>query len=69
MLLVFILLIHHHYFALQILHLLYDKDILQEDAILKWTSEEGAEESNRVFVKQSEKFIQAFFSLFMICSL
>ncbi|XP_034699209.1 pre-mRNA-splicing factor ATP-dependent RNA helicase DEAH1-like [Vitis riparia] len=52
-----------------ILHLLYDKDILQEDAILKWASEEGAEESNRVFVKQSEKFIQAFFSLFMICSL
>ncbi|XP_034709636.1 translation initiation factor eIF-2B subunit epsilon [Vitis riparia] len=43
----------------QILHILYEKDILQEDAILKWASEkEGAEESDRVFVKQSEKFIQ-----------
>ncbi|KAJ9680368.1 hypothetical protein PVL29_019632 [Vitis rotundifolia] len=43
----------------EILHLLYEKDILQEDAILKWASEkEGAEESDKVFVKQSEKFIQ-----------
>uniref|UniRef100_A0A5B6ZZC6 Translation initiation factor eIF2B subunit epsilon n=1 Tax=Davidia involucrata TaxID=16924 RepID=A0A5B6ZZC6_DAVIN len=43
----------------QILHLLYDKDILQEEAILNWASEkEGADESDKVFVKQSEKFIQ-----------
>lgn len=44
---------------LQILHILYDKDILQEDAILRWADEkEGADESDKVFVRQSEKFIQ-----------
>ncbi|XAR52501.1 hypothetical protein NMG60_11020619 [Bertholletia excelsa] len=43
----------------QVLHLLYDKDILQEDAILNWASEKGgADESDKVFLKQSEKFIQ-----------
>lgn len=43
----------------RILHILYDKDILQEDAILRWADEkEGADESDKVFVKQSEKFIQ-----------
>ncbi|KAK9292183.1 hypothetical protein L1049_020143 [Liquidambar formosana] len=42
----------------QILHLLYDKDILQEEAILAWAAEkEGADESDKVFVKQSEQFI------------
>ncbi|KAJ8572957.1 hypothetical protein K7X08_009468 [Anisodus acutangulus] len=44
---------------LQVLHHLYDQDIIQEEAILDWASEkEGAEESDKVFVKQSEKFIQ-----------
>ncbi|OVA19098.1 Bacterial transferase hexapeptide repeat [Macleaya cordata] len=43
----------------QILHLLYDKDILTEDAIVSWASEkEGADESDKIFVKQSEAFIQ-----------
>lgn len=43
----------------QILHHLYDQDIIQEEAILDWASEkEGAEESDKIFVKQSEKFIQ-----------
>lgn len=43
----------------RILHILYDKDILQEDAILRWADEkEGADESDKVFVRQSEKFIQ-----------
>lgn len=43
----------------QILHLLYDKEIIQEEAILNWASEkEGADESDKIFVKQSEKFIQ-----------
>ncbi|KAJ6679149.1 TRANSLATION INITIATION FACTOR EIF-2B SUBUNIT EPSILON [Salix purpurea] len=43
----------------QILHLLYDKDILEEDAILRWADEKkDAEESDKVFVKQSEKLIQ-----------
>ncbi|KAK8476266.1 hypothetical protein V6N11_001681, partial [Hibiscus sabdariffa] len=42
-----------------VLHLLYDKDILQEDAILRWADEkEGADESDRMFLKRSEKFIQ-----------
>ncbi|KAK3023622.1 hypothetical protein RJ639_043890 [Escallonia herrerae] len=43
----------------QILHLLYEKDIIKEEAILSWAAEkEGADESDKVFVKQSEKFIQ-----------
>ncbi|KAJ4966567.1 hypothetical protein NE237_018416 [Protea cynaroides] len=43
----------------QILPLLYEKDILQEEAILSWASEkEGADESDKIFVKQSEAFIQ-----------
>jgi translation initiation factor eIF-2B subunit epsilon len=43
----------------QILHLLYDKDITQEEAILRWAAEkEGADESDKVFLKQSEQFIQ-----------
>nr|GLL39516.1 translation initiation factor eIF-2B subunit epsilon-like [Ipomoea trifida]GMD55934.1 translation initiation factor eIF-2B subunit epsilon-like [Ipomoea batatas] len=43
----------------KILDFLYDKEIIREEAILKWASEkEGAEESDKVFVKQSEKFIQ-----------
>ncbi|KAK4416769.1 Translation initiation factor eIF-2B subunit epsilon [Sesamum alatum] len=43
----------------QVLHLLYDKDILQEDAILNWASEkEEADESDKLFLKQAEKFIQ-----------
>ncbi|KAL1569435.1 translation initiation factor eIF-2B subunit epsilon isoform X2 [Salvia divinorum] len=43
----------------QILHLLYDKDILQEDGILRWESEkEQADESDKVFVKKAEKFLQ-----------
>lgn len=43
----------------RILHILYDKDILEEDAILRWADEkEGADESDKVFVRQSEKLIQ-----------
>ncbi|XP_047337894.1 translation initiation factor eIF-2B subunit epsilon [Impatiens glandulifera] len=43
----------------QVLHFLYDKDILQEDAILNWADEkEGADESDKVLVKQADKFIQ-----------
>lgn len=43
----------------KILLLLYDEDILQEEAILKWEAEkEGADESDRIFVKQSAKFLQ-----------
>ncbi|XP_051122313.1 uncharacterized protein LOC127245460 isoform X2 [Andrographis paniculata] len=43
----------------QILHVLYDKDILQEDAILNWAAEkQEADESDKVFLKQAEKFIQ-----------
>ncbi|KZV47254.1 translation initiation factor eIF-2B subunit epsilon [Dorcoceras hygrometricum] len=43
----------------QILPILYDKDILQEEAILSWAAEkEEADESDKVFLKQAEKFIQ-----------
>ncbi|KAJ7530687.1 hypothetical protein O6H91_14G015100 [Diphasiastrum complanatum] len=42
-----------------ILQLLYDKDLISEDAILSWAFEKkGADESDKVFVKQCEKFIQ-----------
>ncbi|WOL19902.1 translation initiation factor eIF-2B subunit epsilon isoform X1 [Canna indica] len=41
-----------------ILSYLYEKDVLSEDAILSWASEkEGADESDKIFVKQSEQFI------------
>nr|XP_043607455.1 translation initiation factor eIF-2B subunit epsilon [Erigeron canadensis] len=43
----------------RIMQLLYDQDIIQEDAILNWAKEkEDADESDKVFLKQSEKFIQ-----------
>ncbi|XP_073310206.1 uncharacterized protein [Primulina huaijiensis] len=43
----------------QILPILYDKDILQEEAILNWAAEkEEADESDKVLLKQAEKFIQ-----------
>ncbi|KAL1543317.1 translation initiation factor eIF-2B subunit epsilon isoform X2 [Salvia divinorum] len=43
----------------KILRLLYEKGILQEDAILRWESEkEHADESDKVFVKKAEKFLQ-----------
>lgn len=43
----------------RILHLLYDKDILSEESILSWASEKSlADESDKIFVKQAEKFIQ-----------
>ncbi|KAK4798811.1 hypothetical protein SAY86_031137 [Trapa natans] len=43
----------------KILCFLYDKDMISEDAILDWESEKNyADESDRVFVKQAEKFLQ-----------
>ncbi|XP_050225237.1 uncharacterized protein LOC126674774 [Mercurialis annua] len=43
----------------QILNVLYEKDIVDEDAILSWADEKkDAEESDKFFVMQSEKFIQ-----------
>ncbi|GMH10355.1 hypothetical protein Nepgr_012196 [Nepenthes gracilis] len=43
----------------QILHFLYTKDVIQEEAILSWASEkEGADEADKIFVKQSESLIQ-----------
>ncbi|KAG1338014.1 translation initiation factor eIF-2B subunit epsilon [Cocos nucifera] len=42
-----------------ILNHLYEKDILSEDAILSWAEEkEGADESDKIFVKQSEPFLK-----------
>jgi translation initiation factor eIF-2B subunit epsilon len=41
------------------LHMLYDIDVVSEDAINAWASEKQyADESDKVFLKQSEKFIQ-----------
>lgn len=38
---------------------LYDQEVLQEDAILRWDDEKkDADELDKVFVKQAEKFIQ-----------
>ncbi|XP_062221600.1 uncharacterized protein LOC133920954 [Phragmites australis] len=43
----------------KILPFLYDKEVVSEDAILRWAEEkEHADESDKVFVKQSEAFIQ-----------
>ncbi|KAK3418471.1 hypothetical protein EUGRSUZ_H04421 [Eucalyptus grandis] len=43
----------------QILHLLYEKDIITEEAIEDWESEKkDADEADRVFVKQAEIFLK-----------
>ncbi|KAL5993954.1 hypothetical protein ACLOJK_038311 [Asimina triloba] len=45
-------------FAL-VLHELYDKEIMSEDAILQWEAEkEGADEADKTFVRQSQQFLQ-----------
>ncbi|KAG0470226.1 hypothetical protein HPP92_016926 [Vanilla planifolia] len=42
-----------------ILSMLYEIEVISEDAILLWAQEkEGADESDRVFLKQSEQFIK-----------
>ncbi|KAL3838343.1 hypothetical protein ACJIZ3_022934 [Penstemon smallii] len=44
---------------MQILNLLYNNDILQEEAILNWASEkEEADEADKHFLKQAEELIQ-----------
>ncbi|CAH9100799.1 unnamed protein product [Cuscuta epithymum] len=49
---------YSHVFV-EILHVLYDQDIIPEEAILKWASErEEADESDKFYVKQAEKLIQ-----------
>jgi hypothetical protein len=49
------------WYGTQILPFLYDKEIVSEDAILRWAEEkEHADESDKVFVKQSEAFIQVY---------
>jgi hypothetical protein len=41
------------------LQVLYDKDVISEDAIMAWASEKrDADEIDKVFLKQSEPFIQ-----------
>ncbi|KAI3887383.1 hypothetical protein MKW92_050769 [Papaver armeniacum] len=43
----------------KILHVLYEKDIVTEEAILLWESEkEGADASDKIFVNQSQSLIQ-----------
>ncbi|KAL2622317.1 hypothetical protein R1flu_002522 [Riccia fluitans] len=42
-----------------VLQELYDKDVISEEAIIAWASEkQHADESDKIFVKQCEKFIQ-----------
>ncbi|CAN8316293.1 unnamed protein product [Cochlearia groenlandica] len=42
----------------QILHVLYEKDVLEEEAILRWAEEKAdADEADKVYLQQSEKFI------------
>ncbi|KAG6557805.1 hypothetical protein Mapa_000572 [Marchantia paleacea] len=42
-----------------VLQELYDKDVISEEAIIAWASEkQQADESDKVFVKQCERFIQ-----------
>ena len=43
----------------KVLEVLYEKEILNEEEILSWESEkQEADESDKVFLKQSEVFIQ-----------
>jgi hypothetical protein len=49
------------WYGAQVLPFLYDKEIVSEDAILRWAEEKKhADESDKVFVKQSEAFIQVY---------
>ncbi|KAF3576369.1 hypothetical protein DY000_02035281 [Brassica cretica] len=43
----------------QILHVLSEKDVVQEDAILRWAEEKAsADEADKVYLQQCESFIQ-----------
>lgn len=45
----------------QILPYLYDKEVIRELAIVRWAEEKGnADESNKVFIEQSDAFIQVY---------
>lgn len=45
-------------FLIQILYQLYDQEVIQEEAILRWDDEKTyADESDKIFVKQAETFI------------
>jgi len=52
--------------VLQILHLLYEKDIITEEAIEDWESEKkDADEADRVFVKQAEIFLKVCIRIYL----
>ena len=39
--------------------MLYDKDVVEEDAFLQWAQEkEHADEEDKVFLKKAERFIE-----------
>ena len=60
---------NHCYVLLQILWLLYDKEIIQEDAILKWDDEKkDADDIDKVFVKKSEEFIKVLVFIVLLSS-
>lgn len=45
--------------CLQLLEVLYDKDVLEEDAVLQWAQEkEHGDEEDKIFLKKAEKFIE-----------
>ena len=45
--------------SLQLLEVLYDKDVLEEDAVLQWAQEkEHGDEEDKIFLKKAEKFIE-----------
>ena len=47
---------------------LYNEDVVSEDAIMRWAEEkEHADESDKVFVKQSEAFIQVYIYVLHLC--
>lgn len=44
---------------MQVLEVLYDKDVVEEDAILQWAHEkEQGDEEDRVFLNKAHRFIE-----------
>lgn len=45
--------------GVQLLEVLYDKDVVEEDAFLQWAQEkEHGDEEDKVFLKKAEHFIE-----------
>ena len=49
----------HHGMCMQVLQLLYDADVIEEDAFFKWADEKAhAEAEDRVFLAKAADFIK-----------